>query len=209
MNAAAFQAGHPAAEWPHAVVLAAAMRATITVANALARARQREVVAALFIGEPEFAAGAAPLGAVRLDAAAAGAEMSDEMRKLMAQGFVHFLDAELEQLRIHAHEAAGVMGLAGGGAQPGMPADLYLRGEFVAADPAQQCARGFLEVGEFGGAGNGLRRGDAFEKGDEIKLAGVHAGCSSSRAKIGGRAAMVRSISSSLVHFPSEKRTVA
>lgn len=57
-------------------------------------ARQREIVAALFVGQPEVAAGARPLGSVRCDAAASGAVMREEVREFVAERAVHFAVAK-------------------------------------------------------------------------------------------------------------------
>jgi len=148
VGAAALEAGNGAAEWSDALVIAAALGAAVAVTDALAAAREGEIVAALFIDEAEIAACLTPFRAVGLDAPAAGAGAGDEVGELVAEGFVHFFDAELDQARVHSHETLGVIRLAGGGAKAWMPENLYALGEGAAADVAQELPGLWVEVGE-------------------------------------------------------------
>jgi hypothetical protein len=195
MGAAAIEAGHGAAEWTHPGVFAFAMGTAVLVAHALAGAGQRQIMAAPFIGDAEVTACAPPLGAVGVDAPAAGAESRDEVRQFVAQGSVDFFRAESDQLWIHADEGLCIKSLAGCCAQARVPDDANCFRQFGATDPAQERARGFFEIGQFSGGGaDGRDR--SLEYFDEIKLAVFHlerAGASASRSRdmMRGRTPMV------------------
>lgn len=177
---------------------------------------QREIVAALFIGEAKVAAGAHPLRPVWLDAAAPGAMMSEEVREFVPQGAVHFRVPEFPQAGIQRDQAAARIRHAGGAAHPRIPHDVNRRAEGIAAKSCQQRARVIFEIwvapfrrGWSRGFGLRFWPQSADELLEEVELlhrAQTGSGCS--RAKIAGRRARVSSISAAVVPLPSEKRTV-
>ena len=67
-------------------------------------ARQRQIVRALFIRQPEVAARATPLRAVRCDLAPAHALVREEVREFVTQRALDFRVAKFTQPGIQPHE---------------------------------------------------------------------------------------------------------
>ena len=67
-------------------------------------AGQREIVAALFIVQPELLASSAPLASMCGDAASACAMMREKVREFVAQCAVDFIVAKFAEARVERHE---------------------------------------------------------------------------------------------------------
>lgn len=71
--------------------------------------REREVVAAFFVHQPEVHASRPPLATVRGDAASPGAVVREKVREFVAKRAVDFFVAENAEARVQVHEClAGI-----------------------------------------------------------------------------------------------------
>ena len=128
---------------------------------------QRQIVAALFVGQPEIPAGLLPLGAVRGDAAPSDPMVREQMGEFVAQGAVNFVGAKFVEARVERDQRFSGVGRARGAAHARIPSDLDAACQVVARQRSQEIARGFLKrdravVRSRGGRGRG---GPAFHFG--------------------------------------------
>ena len=91
---AATQAGCRSAKGAHPFDFRLAVGAAEYVGAWQLPARQGKIMASRLVGEAEFDAGFAPLGAVRCNAAASGTVACHKMRKFVQQGSFDFAPAE-------------------------------------------------------------------------------------------------------------------
>jgi len=128
---------------------------------------QREIVAALFVGQSEIPAGLLPLGAVRRDAAPSDPMVREEVGEFVAQGAVNFVGAKFVEARVERDQRFSRVGRARGAAHARIPSDRHPTCQIVAGQRSQEIARGFLKrdraiVRSRGGRGRG---GPAFNFG--------------------------------------------
>jgi len=121
---------------------------------------QRQIVAALFVGQSEIPAGLLPLGAVRRDAAASDPMMREEVGEFVAQGAVDFVGAKFVEARIQCDQRFSRIGRSRGAAHARIPSNLDAARQIVAGQRSQEIARGFLQRGRAvvqsrGGRGRG------------------------------------------------------
>ena len=105
-------------------------------------------MASCLIGEAEFDAGFAPLGAVRCDAASARTVACHKMREFVQQGSFDFAPAERAQLWVQHNQVAGRVCEAGGAAHPAVPENGDPFGERCEAECVEAVGG---EQGQFGG----------------------------------------------------------
>ena len=91
---------------PDAGKILAAARTTIEEPAGARLNRERQGVAARFVGDAEVAAGFAPGRAVRRNASPAGAELGQQMGQLMAQGAIDLGRVVLAQAWIQRDQVA-------------------------------------------------------------------------------------------------------
>src|SRR5205814_1603117 len=121
---AAIETGDGAGESPDAGKILAASGTTIKEPAGALFDREREGVAARFIGDAEVAAGLAPGGAMRWNAPPAGAELGQQMGKLMAHGAIDLGRVVLAQARVQRDQVAARIGPACRAEEPRIPFDL-------------------------------------------------------------------------------------
>ena len=97
---AAIEAGDRAFDPPDPGEFFAAPRTTIEKPAGARLNRKRQGVAARFVRDAEVVAGFSPPCAMGRNAAAAGAELREQMRQLMAQGAIDFRRVVLAQARV-------------------------------------------------------------------------------------------------------------
>ena len=120
---ATFQTGHFPPDRAHSRIRFAAMDAGVNVLPLDDATRQWQLVATLFIDEPEVAAGLLPFRAMRGDAATAESRVSQQMSEFVTQRAVHFTGTELRKSRVEHDEIFSKPGHPGGGGEPGIPRD--------------------------------------------------------------------------------------
>lgn len=103
--------------------------------------RQRQVVRALFIPQPEIGASTPPLRAMRRNPPAARALMSEKVREFVAQSTLDFLLPKRPQPRIEPHQGTPWKCQAGRGPQPRIPLDAHPLGQRRGSHAAKQHAR--------------------------------------------------------------------
>ena len=79
-----------AADPAHARKIPAAIRAAINEPHRKRARGERQLMAARFVSDAEIGAGLAPFWSMRLDPAATGANLSQQMRQLVSQSAVDF-----------------------------------------------------------------------------------------------------------------------
>ena len=94
-------------------------------------ALERQVVKGLLTGDAEVGAGALPLRAVGLDAAAATALVGDEVGKLVLEGAPEFLGLAFLEFRIKLDRSIRPPRTAGGGLHPRVPRNANFPRELV------------------------------------------------------------------------------
>ena len=144
VRTAAREAGGLAAHRADAWDLDAARGAPVAQRRAQLAARERKIVAALFIHKSEIDARRLPLATVRGDAAASSAMMRQQVRQLVAQGAVDLGVPKFTKSRIQVDKPLRGERGARRGAHPRVPPDDDNRREFVAADAAEEGAGGVL-----------------------------------------------------------------
>jgi hypothetical protein len=93
-----------------------------------------------FIRDAEVAAGFSPFGSVWRNAAAAGAELREEMRHLMPESAIDLLRVVLAQAWIQRDQLSPEIGAAGGAEKPRVPFHVNRSREFVGAEPREDFA---------------------------------------------------------------------
>ena len=140
MRAAAGETGDDAAEAADAREIAAATGTAVEVTADSSADEGGEIVAAHLIGDAEIAAGLFPFGAMRKNAAAAGAKLGEEMGQLVAQRPLDFAAGVADEEWIERDQPAARVGPAGAGLQARVPFDLDLRGDRSGAGDGQKVA---------------------------------------------------------------------
>jgi hypothetical protein len=97
-------------------------------------------MAARFIRDPEIVTGLAPLDAVRRHAAAAGAELGQQVRELMPQSAIDLSSIMFAQARVERDDLPARIGPPGRAEKPRVPFDADLAGELLGIQGRQDFA---------------------------------------------------------------------
>jgi hypothetical protein len=142
---AAIETGDGAFERPDAGKILAASGTTIKEPAGALLDREREGMAARFIGDAQVAAGLSPSGAVWGNTQPAGAELGEQMGQLMAQGAINLGRVVLAQARIQRDQVAPGIGPARRAEESCVPFDMDFAGELVGAEGREDFTGGCFQ----------------------------------------------------------------
>ena len=121
--AAAFDAGHGAAEATHPREHGRTRRTREEKFPRHVAAFERQVVAPRLVRDTEIGAGQSPFGAMGIDPASSGPVFGEKVGEFMAQRAVDFGGGDLDKFRIEDDPSVAPDCATGGRAQGGFPAD--------------------------------------------------------------------------------------
>jgi hypothetical protein len=138
--AAAIETRNRAFDPPRARKFLPAARTSIKETPGAALDRKRQGMTARFIGDAEIMAGLPPFRAMGRHATAAGAELREQMRELMAQGALDLGGVVFAQARIQRDKVAAEISAARGAEKPRIPLYPDLAREIGGLESAQNFA---------------------------------------------------------------------